>query len=120
MNSDDISCNNGSFFEYFNRPCQHCDIDRYSDRLGDTLRRGRDNIGGKLQTLFSDAFDHHVEFNLDTPPDIQFLYNDSRRIVSADSMTSYFIDEIYVPPLIFEQTNSRLNKDNVVPFDDFF
>src|SRR5688572_13486810 len=105
-----------SFFDVFTRPQQHVKTAIYSDQLNATASSA---AGKKYQTLFSDAFGHHVQFYLDTPPELVLLPDDSRRFVSADSLTSVFLNVLYEPPRIFETPNTEYSADTQISFANF-
>ncbi len=105
------------YFDYFIR-ADHS-ISSYEDRLGSSAKESEQNEESKYQTLFSDAFGHHVQFNLDTPPILRIERNNARRFISNDSLSSYFLDKLYNPPKIYLSGNIRKRESDIRSFGHF-
>jgi hypothetical protein len=97
-----------SYFDYFTRPNQHYSVASYRNRLVAETEETEFNESAKYQTLFADSFGHHVQFNLDTPPTITLQLNNITRFITSDSLTSYFLDNLYTPPNIYLSQNTKL------------
>ncbi len=96
-----------SYFEHFTRPDQHYSTTSYENRLVASAKESEHNESSKYQNLFSDAFGHHVQFNLDVPAVIKLQLDNTRRFITNDSLTSYFLDVLYKPPKIYLSQNTQ-------------
>jgi hypothetical protein len=96
---------NSSYSAYFKRPNQEYSTEIYGNRLRADVAESESNESLKYQTLFAECFGHHVQFNLDIPPELTVVHNSNRRLVELDGLTSYFLEKLYVPPVLFESEN---------------
>jgi hypothetical protein len=107
------------FFDHFTRPDQHYSTTSYENRLVAETEETEHNESSKYQTLFADSFGHHVQFNLDTPPDITLQLENTRRFITNDSLTSFFLDKLYQPPNIYLSQNTHPRPADKRSFDYF-
>ena len=105
------------YFDYFTRAGHS--IATYEDRLGSSAKESEQNEESKFQTLFSDAFWHHVHFNLDVPAILKIERNNARRFISKDSLSSYFLDKLYKPPRIYLSGNLKKRESDLRSFAHF-
>lgn len=104
------------FFSFFGRP-DHVITDLYHDQLGASI--GGNELATKYQNLFSDAFGHHIQIAFETPPAIQVQAQDYRRVVTADSLTAYFLDNLYRVPTLYESPNGTHSAADIISYDLF-
>jgi len=105
------------YFDFFTRAGHS--IASYEDRLGSSAKESEQNEESKFQTLFSDAFGHHVHFNLDVPAILKIERNNARRFISKDSLSSYFLDKLYNPPNIYLSGNLKKRESDLRSFGHF-
>lgn len=108
-----------NYFDFFTRPQHHFSTIRYGNRLVAEAPEEEGEITAKYQSLFSDAFGHHVQFNLDVPAEICIQLNNKRRFVENDSLSSYFLDKLYTPPVIFQSQNTNPREADKRSFNYF-
>lgn len=105
--------------DFFIRPGEYCDTTYYTDKLEATAPQGEKVAVEKFQNLFADCFGHHVAQNLEAPPHLTVQSNDSKRFVTADSITSYFIENLYKVPGIYATANVKINEETNIDYDAF-
>jgi hypothetical protein len=99
-----------SFLEHFVRPgSAQMRNETYRNRLVAPTPQSDFNESAKYQTLFADAFGHHEAHNLDTPADLELQFSSVRRVITNDSLSSYFLDKLYRPPKIYLTGNTPVN-----------
>lgn len=105
-----------SFFDFFGRPDVEA-RDLYTNELASSIE---DNEAiRKYLHLFCDAFGHHIEVNFDADAQIQVQVDDTKRFITKDSLTAYFLDKLYVPPNIYETPNSDYSSRDVISYSAF-
>ncbi len=107
------------YFDHFTRPKQHHSKSNYENQLEASIEETEDNEASKYQTLFADAFGHHVQHNFDAESTIKLQFNNKRRFISNDSLTSYFLNELYTPPNIFNSQNYKPEPNSKRTFNFF-
>ena len=82
------------FFDFFIRPNQDNPTTPYENFLRAPATNPDGSDVDKYQTLFAEAFGHHVQFYLNAAPEITVVTNSNKRLVESDGLTTYFLERI--------------------------
>ena len=108
-----------SFFDFFARPNQDNPTTPYENMLRAPANQADGGDVDKYQTLFAEAFGHHVQFYLNTPPELKIATNSTKRLIESDGLTTYFLEKIYKPPAFYETSNYPPDGDDLRSYDYF-